>query len=475
MSETSWLVTFCAVALLAGCASPDGITSESAPVDATRLTVDETTKGVAKDAPWPSQDWWTGLQDDQLNRLIGEGIQNSPTLKVARARIRKAAAVAGLARSRLYPQVDGSMSATDGRFTRNGLYPYPLGGRTRSSDEAELSGSFDPDIWGGHEQAFRAALGGLRASEVDAQAARLELSAAIARTYVDLAAAYDQEDIDRDLLRQKKEIQALSARLTGAGLVSEIENRQAEAAIAATEAEMASREEHIALLKQDLAVLVGASPDRGTEISRPALHLSSPLGLPSDLPADLIGRRPDIVAQRWRIEAAGHTVEAARADFYPNINLKALVGLQSIGIDRFMRGSSGIYGAGAAITLPIFDAGRLRSNLAEESARLDIEIEQYNAAVLAALREVVGQLTSWQANQTSMEREHLAVGRLDDAYRLAVLRYREGLTSYLTVLSAEGELIDQRRKEADSKNRQYTLTIALNQALGGGFVPRPLP
>ncbi|HVI52485.1 MAG TPA: efflux transporter outer membrane subunit [Candidatus Sulfotelmatobacter sp.] len=475
MNKTSLLATPVAVLLLAGCASWDGIQSESRKIDADRLALEQSSQGIAKNAPWPTQDWWAGYQDRQLDQLIAEALKDSPTLKAAQARIRKAAAQAGLSRSQLYPQVNASGSVTGERFTNNGLYPAPYAGNTRSDDRMSLDGSYDLDIWGGHEAEYRAALGGLHASEVEAQAARLELETAIAQAYTRLATEYDQLDISRELLRQKQEIQGLSAKLSGAGLVTDIENQQAEAAIAAAQAEITAGEERIALLRQTLAVLIGASPDRGTAIQRPALHLNTAIGLPSALPAELIGRRPDIVARRWRIEAATHGIDAAKAEFYPNINLKAFVGLQSIGLDQFLVAASRTYGAGPAITLPIFDAGRLRSNLAQDTASLDIEIEQYNGAVLSALQDIVAQLTSWQANQDALAQERVAVAHLEQAYRLAVLRYREGLTNYLTVLSAEGELIAQRRKVADSWNRQYALSIALAHALGGGFAPQTVP
>lgn len=458
--------------ILAGCADSGGINGESAVIDPASLSIEQSIRDASKGQPWPSEDWWTGLHDEQLNRLVQEGLKDSPTLKLAQDRIRKAAAAAGISRSRLYPEVNGKLAITDERFTANGVYPPPYGGATRSDDHLGLFGAFDPDLWGGHEAEFRQAIGNLRVAEVEAQAARLELTTAIAGTYVQLAAEYDLLDINRDLLRQKTEIQRISDKLHRAGLGSDIENRQAEAAIATASAEVSASEERVVLLKQMLAELTGASPDRGQGIVRPALSLSAAVGLPSEMPAELIGRRPDVVVQRWRVEAAGHAIDAAKAQFYPNVNLTAFLGFESIGLDDFLMGTSRVYGAGPAITLPIFEAGRLRGNLAQTTAEEDIQVEQYNATVLAALKDVAGQLTSWQANQDALKQQQRAVGHLEQAYRLAMLRYREGLSNYLTVLSAEGELTEQKRKETVSHNRQYALAIALTHALGGGVVPQ---
>ncbi|MFT4301849.1 MAG: efflux transporter outer membrane subunit [Desulfovibrio sp.] len=460
------------VVLLTGCANWHGIKPEAKAIDPSTLAIEQSIRDAGKGQPWPAEDWWVGLHDEQLNKLVEEALQGSPALRLAQARLRKADAIAGISRSRLFPQLDAKATVSDERFTANGLYPASLGGETKTRNNAELVGSYTFDLWGGDEAAYRQALGNAKVAEVDAQAARLELTTAIARTYVALAGEYDQLDIDHDLLRQKTEIQKLSAQLNSAGLGSDIENRQAQAAIAATTAGISVSKERIALLKQTLAVLTGASPDRGASISRPALRLLAPVGLPSEIPAELIGRRPDVVAQRWRVEAAGHGIDAAKAQFYPNINLTAFLGFESIGLNKLFMSNSHIYGVGPAITLPIFDAGRLRGNLKQVTAEQDIQVEQYNATVLSALQDVVGQLTSWKANQAALSDQRVAVRHLSEAYRLAMLRYREGLSNYLTVLSAEGELIDQKRKEAISRNRQYTIAIALTHALGGGVVPQ---
>jgi len=475
MNKASMATTSLLALLVAGCASWDEIDHSAAPTDANTLSLAATAGPTVSPAPWPAEDWWRAYRDDQLNQLIDEALAGSPTLKVAAARFRAAAAQAGLAESALYPHLDGDASIIEQRFNKNDVYPNTLAGRVRTANRVGLTGSYSLDLWGGREAEYQAALGELHASEIDAQAARLDLAAAIAQTYVRLAGEFDQLDISRDLLRQKQEIQLLTARQVRAGLITEVETRQAEAAIATAQAEIAASEDRVALLQHDLAALVGSGPDRGRAIGRPRLPEVVPLGLPSVVPAELIGRRPDIVAKRWRIEAATRNVDAAKAQFYPNVDLSAFLGFKSIGISQFLAASSLMAGGGAAVTLPIFDAGRLRSSLAEANATLDISIELYNGAIVGALRDVVGTLTSWRANQTRLEQDRRAVAHLEEAYRLALLRYREGLTNYLTVLSAEGDLIAERRQEAASRNRQYSLSIGLAHALGGGFAPQVLP
>jgi len=463
-----------AALLLGGCAPWDGVETAATPRDPAALTMAEADQATAT-AAWPDEAWWTAYGDDQLDGLIREALSSAPTLRIAAARIRQAAAQAGLAEARLSPRLDASASIIDQRFNENGLYPTPPAGQTHTNNRLALDGGYTLDLWGGREADYRAALGRLRAGEVEAQAVRLDLASTIAQTYVALAAAHDQRDIDQDLLRQQQEILTIATKLSGAGLTTEVETRQAEAALAATRSELADLEERIALLRQDLGVLVGAGPDRGARIERPRLAGPAGLALPSRLPADLLGHRPDIVAQRWRVEAASQAIGAAKAEFYPNIDLSAFLGFQSIGLDTFLKAGSLMVGAGPTISLPIFDAGRRRAALAGADAEYDLAVEQYNQTLLDALRDIAGQLRSWRACQDRLAHDRHAVGQLGEAYRLALLRYREGLANYLTVLSAEGDLTAARRREAEARNRQITLSIALVHALGGGGVPSPAP
>src|SRR5262249_56973896 len=139
--------------------------------------------------------------------------------------------------------------------------------------------------------------------------------------------------------------------------------RQVDARRASSEADVLSINEQIGLQRNRIAALLGAGPDRGLDIARPTINLSQPFGLPAELAADLLGRRPDIVAARLRAEASSKRIDQAKAAFYPNVNMVAFVGLQSIGLDALTRNGSEIGSVGPAISLPIFDGGRLRRPL----------------------------------------------------------------------------------------------------------------
>jgi len=237
-------------------------------------------------------------------------------------------------------------------------------------------------------------------------------------------------------------------------------------------AQLATIDETIALLGNQLAALQGQGPDAGLAVQRP--RLAAPTAgavLPSALPAELLGRRPDIVAERWRVEAMSQDIREARARFYPNVTLNLFAGFQSIGLSDFLTAGSRMWGIGPAISLPIFDGGRLRANLGLHQAAYDVAVEQYNGVLIAALHDVVDQLVSlkWLGRQLAEQEQALALSRR--AYELAQHRYRSGLASYLQVLVAEVQMLHQQRLTVDSQGREREVHLNLIRALGGGLVP----
>jgi NodT family efflux transporter outer membrane factor (OMF) lipoprotein len=270
-------------------------------------------------------------------------------------------------------------------------------------------------------------------------------------------------------------VYALTRDRNAAGIDSRLELKQAEAAVPAAREQVAQLNETIELTRHQIAALLGQGPDRGLAIARPAAMQSTDALLPSRVPSQLLGRRPDIVAQRWRVESAGRGIHVAKTQFYPDVNLTAFVGFQNLGTSGFLSLGSREIGAGPALSLPLFDAGQRRANLAAADAQYDEAVEQYNQTLSDALREVVDQLSSFRslAQQRTEEEQALAASR--DAYDLAVLRYREGIGNYLQVLSAEAPLLVQESLEADLRARALDLSINLVRALGGGFEQSTTP
>jgi NodT family efflux transporter outer membrane factor (OMF) lipoprotein len=191
------------------------------------------------------------------------------------------------------------------------------------------------------------------------------------------------------------------------------------------------------------------------------------------IPADLLGRRADIAAARWRVEASSSDVANAKTQFYPNINLVAFAGFSSIGLGNLLNSGSQQWGVGPAVRLPIFEAGRLRANLRGKTADLDAAVESYNAAVIDAVRDVADQVASSQAIVRQQLEQRAAQDAAESAYDIAVQRYKAGLGNYLNVLTAETSVLAQRRLAVDLAGRALDTQVALIRALGGGYAPVP--
>ncbi|MDA8107328.1 MAG: efflux transporter outer membrane subunit [Betaproteobacteria bacterium] len=474
MNARALLAGVAAALVAAGCVSTEGLRTHATLTDPAKLQATRSLAGArfSPDA-WPGADWWKSLGDPQLDALIGEALADSPSIRLARARVERANALAEAAGAPRRPQVNAAANPTDQRFSENFIYPPPYGGKWYWQNQATLNFSYDFDFWGKNAAVYAAALGEAKAAEADAYAARLVLSSAIARAYVQLAHGFDLLDLARDTLAMREKVLVLVRHRVAAGIDSRVELKQAEAEIPAAREQIAQIEETIALTRNQLAALGGEGPDGGLKIARPRLAAPQGALLPSRLPADLIGRRPDVIASRWRVEAAARDIDAARARFYPDVNLAAFVGLQSLGWSKFLESGSGIAGVGPALSLPVFDGGALRGNLGARNADYDAAVEQYNQTLADALREVADQLAAFRAveQQRPQVTEGLAAAR--EAYDLALVRYKSGLSNLLSVLSAESQVIAQRSLVADLRARELDASINLAHALGGGYRGEP--
>jgi NodT family efflux transporter outer membrane factor (OMF) lipoprotein len=453
---------FTSALLLAGCASFDGI----APTVAQRTPAElGATKATVQ---WPRDDWWTRFGDDELDRLVARALAGNPQLDAARARLARAQAAVAANAAALAPRVDAQAQSMWQRFNENYIYPPPLAGSSDSTNTLQLTGSWELDFFGRHRAALRAALSQGRAAVAESQAARLLIASAVARTYMQLARQVETRDVLAATLAQREQILKLVQARVRSGLDTQVELRQAEGAVPEIKQQIEAVDEQIERARHALAALAGAAPD-ATRSLAPHLAQTKAPPLPAAIPAELIGRRADISAARWRVEAAAADVEAARAQFYPNVNLLAFAGLQSLGFAHWLDAGSRTFGIGPAVSLPVFDAGRLRANLRGKTADVDSAVADYNATLVDAMRDVADQIASLQSLERQAAEQRAAQSAAEGAYDLAVLRYRAGLGSYLTVLAAETNVLAQRRAGTDIKARRIDAAIELMRALGGGF------
>lgn len=294
------------------------------------------------------------------------------------------------------------------------------------------------------------------------------MATSVAATWADLGRAGADQALARDALRLRQESADLVRRRVANGLDTRAELRQADAAVASAKAQLSSADEQIELIRNALAALLGAGPERGATIAPPDT-VPHAVSIPANLPLELVARRADIAAAKARVEAAAARIKVARAAFYPNINLIALVGVQSLGLSNLTASGSDIGQATGSLSLPIFEGGRLSGNYRIARADYDESVAQYDETLVRAVHEVADAVASQQAIESQAAAATEAVNAAREAYDLARRRYQGGLSAYVSVLSAEDSLLAARRQLAATEARSFSINVQLIRALGGGF------
>lgn len=456
---------------LAGCVDRGGW-KPTARTEPAALGTEQTLAAAHVDAAaWPREGWWQTLGDGQLDALVSEALAASPSLEIAQARLRAAQGQALAAGAARLPTAALDAEATRQRYPQNGLFPPPYAGNWVTDGRVALDFSFDLDFWGRNRALLAAARAGVDAAEADRAAARLALAVAVTQAYIQLDLNFALLDVANDNLKQQQSILELTQQRVGAGLENTARVKQSEASLALTRAGVASVQANIELARNQLAALVGAGPDRGRTLTRPHLTAPADLTLPSALPADLLGRRPDVAAARAQVEEASHGVSAAEAAFYPNVNLMAFAGLQSIGLSKLFEADDRILGAGPALSLPVFNRGALRGGLQGRQAQFDLSVGQYNQTLLDAVHQVADVVANWRGLERESAEQQIAMDAAQRSYDLTTDRYRAGLDNYLSVLSSQNQLLLTQGLRAQLQARRLAFSVDLVRALGGGYAP----
>jgi NodT family efflux transporter outer membrane factor (OMF) lipoprotein len=468
----SGLAAVAVIALLPGCAfiPPLKASGEIRPVDSL-----ETTKSFAEPAAaWPESQWWRDYHDPQLDALIDEALKESPDLTIAAARVRMAGAGVQAVEGALLPQVTADAAVTEEKQSYNYLIPAPALPRGLNDyGQVTLEMGWDLDFWGKNRAALSAAITDREAARAEQAEVRLLLSAAVASAYADLAHLYTVLDTAKAALVVREKTADLFHGRQKNGLETLGSVRQVEARVKGAEAEVLALQENITLVKIALAALVGAGPDRALEISRPKIDVNAGPGLPANLALQLIGRRPDIVVARLRAEAAAKRIEQHEAEFYPNVDLMAIVGTQSLRLDNLAKPGSMIGSIGPAISLPIFNRAQLKAGLEGAYADYDLAVAGYNQTLLHALREVADAATSRRLLENQLQTRNQAYQLAKEAHSIASHRYQGGLTTFLDVLTAEDQMLSAQRSLSEMQTRAFTLNVALIRSLGGGYGADP--
>lgn len=463
MIRTAGLAAFTAL-LLAGCAT--------VPHDPPQVAqLQPATLGLDAAAPAIDANWWTAFGDPQLDRLIAMGLSDSPTLESALARVRAAEAMVDVRHAAQLPQVTVDGQSTYQRFPEKYIYPPPYAGAAWPITQVQANLSWNLDLFGREKAMVAGARASAQAARLDVAAARLTLSTSIAQTYVGLARAERLIQVANGFVTTRQQaLHYVQSRIKHQ-LASQFELRQAETLLAEAEQAQTRAQGQRDLLVHALAALAGRGADFYPQITAPTLALDAPPTVPDLLPADLLGRRPDLLAGQSRIDAAAAGRQVARTDFLPNVSIQALAGFAALGLGNFFDPGARTYGAGPAIHLPIFEGGKLKAQYRGATADLDAAVAGYNEAVLGAIRDASDALTLVRTADKDLGDQSRIVAGLRETARLDRVRVSTGLGSRLDTIDSGFRLLEAEQALAGLQSDALTRRIQLIAALGGGFDP----
>ncbi len=417
---------------------------------------------------WPDNKWWLRYHDQQLNQLMDEALQDSPSLQAAEARLRNMAGVAEQIGAIRSIQVGASASASETKVSyAYQAYMPPHNWNDYGSVTANFS--YDFDFWGKNKASVAAATSDFAAAEAETAAARLMISTSLAQAYAELARLHlNKETAQTAVAIRTKTVELMTNRFNN-GLETQGAVKQMQALQANAEAELLAVDESIQLQKNAIAALLGKGPDRGLSIQRPSVQLSDSFGLPENTGINILGHRPDVTAARWRAESAAKRIHVAKAQYYPDVSISGFIGYQAFGLNNLTRTGNDAGSIGPAIYLPLFTGGRLSGQLTSAEATYEEAVANYNSTVTQALHDVADVMTSSKALKARLEKTEEAYQDAKAAYQIADNRYRGGLATYLDVLTAEDAMLNMQRALVYLQSRSFSLDVSLIHALGGGF------
>ncbi|MBS0619973.1 MAG: efflux transporter outer membrane subunit [Verrucomicrobia bacterium] len=420
---------------------------------------------------WPEEKWWMVFASEELNQLILEALSQNPTIQAIKQRIAFAKQTAKVTRSELFPLVFFDANETWEYLSHNGLYralnpDVPI---NANLVDLTLSFNYEFDFWGKNRSRFRAALGQVKAQEAEEAQVELLTTTALAQAYFALKTNLARKQLYEELLAVRSAYFSLQMKLQEKALLSRLPVLLSEESLQEAKKQVIAIDEEVITDYHLINILLGKGPDSPLEITPDLPTLPSTLSLPANLSIDLLARRPDLMAQIWRVEAYAQEVGAAKADFFPNINLKGLIGLESVLYRLLFRSDSQTAALEPAIHLPIFTAGAIRANVRAKKALFDEAVYAYNQLILTSVQEVADLLALATSVFEQKGRQDQIVGDAKERYELTLLRQMKGLDSAFETLTTQADLIERQLADLTLTYNQYLATVKLIKALGGGY------
>ncbi|UCE63917.1 MAG: efflux transporter outer membrane subunit [Nitrospirota bacterium] len=412
--------------------------------------------------------WWELFRDEQLQNLIEAALDENKDLRLAAARVDEARAQLGVSRSALGPQVGGTASARQERIS-GVQFPGAEGSDLEvTAYTTNIDVSYEVDVWGRLRRGTEAAQAELLATEEARRAVVMGLVSKVAQAYFELRALDLELEIAKRTLQSREESFKLVSLRHEAGIASDLDLRRAEGEMSTTAAVIPNLERQIGLKENALRILLGRNPGsikRGNSLS----DQTFPMDVPDGLPSDLLEQRPDIRQAEQALVAANANIGVAKAAYFPRIILTGSRGQQSSDLNNLFVGPNRTWGFGPAVSVPIFDAGKRRSNLEATEARQQQALIQYEQAIQQAFREVDDALIGQTKTKEIRIHQENRITATKESLRLAQLRYDKGFSEYLDVLDAQRQLFRAEIELVTTQQDQLVALVQLYKALGGGW------
>ena len=408
--------------------------------------------------------WWTVFDDEVLNQLETEALAYNKDLQAAVARVDEARAAVGIATADQLPSL--SAAAQSGRAGSKA-------GSGESQSTANVSVSFELDLWGKYRRLSEAARAQLLASEAARDTVRLTLTADVAKNYFALRMLDAQLEIAQRTLKARQEnVRIYNSRYKN-GYSTEVDLKRVEANMASVQAQEQQLRLKISQTETALSVLVGKSPRQIVEGATPRGKKLAEITLipnvPEGLPSDLLARRPDVRSAEGSLIAANANIGAARAAYFPSIPLTASAGYASGALNNLFTGSSGVWAIGGQLLAPIFEGGKIRAQNKQAEAQYREMLATYEKTVQGAFKEALDALSANRINREIFDSYNQQTAAMQRSYDLTKKQEDAGLIGVTDLLSVEENLLSAEMNLASARNDELAAVVNLSKALGGGW------
>ena len=455
---------------LSSCAVGPKYQRPSAPVPTQFKESAAPTTQVSATTPIAYNDWWRVFNDPELDRLEKDADAANQDIRIAVARVDQTEAAARYARSFLTPTISLGTAALRTREAQNRPNNGNTGGLAATYNDFQLPlfFSYEIDAWGRVRRSLEAARDVQQATADDLRFVRLSVEANVAVDYYSLRENDAEQAILKSTIENLQQALDVTTNRFRDGIASELEVKQAKTFLDQTEAQAQALDVQRAQLEHAIAVLDGRP---ASEFSLPRSPFDGlPPSIPPGLPADLLGRRPDIAEADRYVAAATAQIGVARTAYLPQLSLTGFLGFESTSIGSLFSWQNSIASLGAAALTPVFNGGRIRADVDRARAAYRASLAQYEKTVLIAFQDAEDQLAALRILSGEAQSELDAVADAQRAEEIAMNRYKSGLVGYLDVLVAQTTLLSNQRTVAQISGQRMVATVVLVKALGGGWL-----